>query len=85
MYFVYVLYSKKYDKIYIGQTDNMRKRLFEHNNGLLGRYTKSFRPWVILYSEKFTTRAEAMKREKQLKSSRGRSWIWAELLGKEKF
>ncbi|NOX67373.1 MAG: GIY-YIG nuclease family protein [Chlorobi bacterium] len=82
-YFVYALYSKKYNKIYIGQTDNLRRRLYEHNNGLLSTYTKRFKPWEIIYSENFSTRSEAMKREKQLKSQKGREFIWNIIKAKE--
>jgi len=74
MYFTYVLYSKKYDKIYIGQTNNVERRLTEHNSGN-HRYTKRYLPWSVIHTEEFGTRAEAMKREKQLKSSKGREYI----------
>ena len=73
---VYALYSTKFDKIYIGQTDNLERRLFEHNNGLLSTYTKRYKPWQIIYTEEYQTRSEAFKREKQLKSQKGREFIW---------
>ncbi|MEO8230820.1 MAG: GIY-YIG nuclease family protein [Ignavibacteriota bacterium] len=73
---VYILYSTKFDKIYIGQTDNPERRLFEHNNGLLSTYTKRYKPWQSIYSEEYQTRSEALKREKQLKSQMGREFIW---------
>ena len=79
MYYVYVLYSVKYDKIYIGQTNNVKKRLIEHNSGK-HRYTKRYTPWQVIHTEKFNTRAEVMKREKQLKSHQGRKYIREELL-----
>ncbi|MCH7972960.1 MAG: GIY-YIG nuclease family protein [Bacteroidetes bacterium] len=75
MYFTYVLYSKKYKKIYIGQTINVEKRVTKHNSGK-HRYTKRYIPWSVIYTEKFNTREEAMKREKQLKSQKGREFIW---------
>ena len=73
---VYALCSTKFDKIYIGQTDNLERRLFEHNNGLLSTYTKRYKPWQIIYTEEYQTRSEALKREKQLKSQKGREFIW---------
>lgn len=82
MYFTYVLYSSKFDQIYIGQTIHLEKRLEEHNRGL-STSTRRFIPWKIIHSEKFDTRAEAMKREKELKSHRGRIWIRKELLGQK--
>lgn len=75
MFFVYALYSSEYNKIYIGQTIDLSKRLTEHNSGL-STYTKRFIPWEIIYSEEVETYADAMKREKQLKSQKGREFIW---------
>ncbi len=79
MFFVYVLYSVKFDKIYIGHTSDIEKRLLQHNSGK-HRYTKRYIPWIIIYFEKFDTRAEAMKREKELKSHQGRKFIREQLL-----
>jgi len=76
MFSVYVLYSESFNKIYIGQTDNLERRLFEHNNGLLSSYTKRYIPWKIIYTENFISRSEALIREKQLKSQKGREFIW---------
>lgn len=76
MYTVYVLYSKNCNKIYIGQTADIERRLFEHNNGLLSYYTKRYIPWQIIYTEDYPARNEALKREKQLKSQKGREFIW---------
>jgi putative endonuclease len=78
MYYVYVLYSSKFNKIYIGQTTDLANRLQEHNTeGLSSNsYTKKFKPWEIVYTEEFPTRGEALIREKQLKSQKGREFIW---------
>ena len=84
MYFVYVLYSRKHDKIYVGQTVDLDVRLTEHNSGL-STYTKRYVPWELVHTESFKTRADSLKREKQLKTSRGRSFIWKEIIGKEKY
>ena len=75
MYYTYVLYSKKFNKIYIGYTSNLEGRLLSHNELATKGYTIKYRPWVLAYSEKFNTKPEAMKREKQLKSSRGRAFV----------
>jgi len=79
MYYVYVLYSAKYDKIYIGQTNNVEDRVEEHNSGK-SRYTKRYIPWELVHYKKFATRSEAMKREKELKSHKGRDYIRKNLL-----
>ncbi|MGK7369739.1 MAG: GIY-YIG nuclease family protein [Candidatus Halalkalibacterium sp. M3_1C_030] len=83
MYGVYVLYFPNYVKIYIGQSSQVAKRLHFHNHGPRKGWTARYRPWELLYSEEFATRSDAIKREQQLKSARGRRWIWEELLGKE--
>ena len=79
MFTTYVLYSKEFDKIYIGQTSDLDKRIDQHNLGK-HRYTKRYIPWNVLYTEEFNTRSEAMKREKELKSHQGRNFIREELL-----
>jgi putative endonuclease len=81
MFTVYVLFSKEYNKIYIGYTSNIDARLFSHNSDKNTGYTKRFQPWEIIYSEKFESKSEAMQREKELKSSRGRVFIRNYILG----
>jgi len=75
MFMVYVLYSPKFDKLYIGFTSNLKNRLLSHNS--LGKkgFTIKFRPWKLILSEKFELKKDAMTREKQLKSGQGRQWI----------
>jgi len=74
MYYVYVLKSVKYLNRYIGSTENVVKRIEEHNRSKC-RYTKGRRPWLLVYQEEFSTRAETMKREKFLKSGQGRKYL----------
>ena len=74
MFFVYVLYSVKFNRRYVGMTNNIDRRLNEHNNGRQ-RSTKAFKPWIIIHSEQFETRLEARKREVYLKSGIGREWL----------
>ncbi len=73
-YFVYVLYSALHDKIYVGMTSNLEKRVFAHNHLPKG-WTKSFRPWTLLFSEVFPDKPLALKREQELKSHQGRDFI----------
>lgn len=78
MYFVYALYNSLAKKIYIGQTNDLNKRLAEHNDpdNFLSKYTKKYTgKWELIYNETLSMRSEAILREKQLKSSRGRSFI----------
>ena len=77
MFTVYVLYSKSYDKIYIGFTSDLEQRLLSHNE--LGKkgWTINFRPWKLIHTELFEFKSDAMKREKQLKTATGRNFIWS--------
>ena len=76
MFTVYVLHSVTYNKIYIGFSSNPDARLAAHNAENGKGYTHSFRPWKVIYTEQFLTKAEAQKREKQLKSAKGREFVW---------
>src|SRR5690554_4555706 len=75
MYSVYVLYSNTYNKTYVGFTSDLSNRLIAHNHPKNKGWTKRYRPWEILFFEKFSTKHEAMIREKQLKTQKGRAYI----------
>jgi len=72
--FVYVLKSLSAEKFYTGHTDDLERRLLEHNSGH-GYYTKRFMPWIMAYREDVDSKDEAIKREKYLKSAAGRRWV----------
>ena len=74
MYFVYVLYSKKLNKRYVGSSHDVNSRLNEHNNGK-SKFTKAGVPWKLIYQESYPTNSEARKRELFLKSGAGRKFI----------
>jgi putative endonuclease len=80
MFTVYVLYSERYDKIYIGYTSDLKKRFKSHNELAKKGWTVRFRPWEIVYTEIFEHKQDALRREKQLKTSRGRAFIREEIL-----
>jgi putative endonuclease len=82
MYHVYVLYSKKSQKIYIGYTHNLSQRLLSHNELAKKVWTIKFRPWEIIHTEEFLNKQEAMQREKQLKSAAGRDFIKTKIIPK---
>ena len=81
MYRVYVLENDCNAKIYIGNTNNLEIRVKRHNGLLpskLRSYTnihKGIGTWKVVYKENFKTRKEAVKREKFLKSHKGRDSI----------
>ncbi len=71
MFSVYLLRSLRTGEHYTGSTRNHLQRLGQHNDGLV-RSTKHARPWELVYSEEYQTRAEAVRRERFLKSGQGR-------------
>jgi len=76
-FYVYILRNPD-GRTYVGQTNNIERRLSEHNDpdyrGTL--YTKRFQlPWKLVHQEYFSTRKEAMRRERELKTGKGRDWI----------
>lgn len=74
VYTVYILKSNRNGHYYIGQTDNLAKRILEHNLGK-SKSTRSGVPWVIIYKEVYETRKDAVKREKKLKKVKKRHII----------
>jgi putative endonuclease len=71
MYFVYILQSCKSGRLYVGQTDDVTRRLYQQNSRHGGKYTHANGPWKLLYSESQPDRSSAMKRERYLKSTKG--------------
>lgn len=63
---VYILKSLKDNKLYIGSTNNLKKRLLEHNNGNVFS-TKYRKPFILIYYEAYKAEKDARKREKNLK------------------
>jgi putative endonuclease len=74
MYYIYAIKSKKDDRIYVGFTENLERRISEHNSGKT-RSTKGYIPWVLVYKEICKTREDARKREVFLKSGIGKKII----------
>jgi len=74
MFTVYVLRSLKNGYRYIGQTNDLERRLLGHNSGLT-KSIKSQTPFILVYKEIFNSRLEATRREKFLKSGQGREWL----------
>lgn len=77
MHWVYAVYNKQHNKIYIDETVDLEERIEAHNDGRFkNSYTSRFGgEWELIYKESVTNRSEALKREKQLKSYRGREFI----------
>ncbi len=70
LYYVYVLQSVRFKKLYIGFTSNITNRLKEHNNGL-SQATKPYIPYDLIFYETFINKRDAKNREKYLKTGWG--------------
>ncbi len=66
MYYLYILKSQHDDRLYFGSTNDLRRRLLEHNSGKV-QSTMSRRPFELRYYEAYTSENDARKRESSLK------------------
>ncbi len=72
MFYVYILRSiKDLNEIYVGYTTNLRERFSLHQKGLV-RSTKPYRPWKLIFYEAYISKADAKRREKYLKTAKGK-------------
>ena len=78
-YYTYILFSGSCNRYYVGQTQNLEKRLARHNAGHV-KSTKACRPWSIIWSKAFDSRSEAFQLESKLKSFKKRDYLmkWIE-------
>ena len=74
MYYLYVLQNEINDKFYVGQTRNIEERLKRHNEGR-SNYTKNKGEWKLSYFEKYNTRTNAIKREREIKNKKSKEYI----------
>lgn len=74
MFYVYILRSKKDNKLYAGFTNNLKLRFEQHNKGLV-KSTKNRRPLVLIYYEACLKQKDATKREKYFKTHYGKMFL----------
>ena len=74
MFYTYVLESKKDGKKYIGYTKNLKSRFEQHQKGKV-ESTKNRRPFKLIYYEACLSEEDALKREKYLKTYRGKQFL----------
>ncbi|MBC7912783.1 MAG: GIY-YIG nuclease family protein [Pyrinomonadaceae bacterium] len=74
LFFVYIIYSAKLDRYYVGHTEDLAKRLNDHNTGL-STYTSRDNSWRLVYSEEFAERNLARMRELAIKRKKSRKYI----------
>ena len=73
-FYVYILQSLKDLSFYIGQCDDLDRRMSKHFDGM-SKYTASKRPLRLCYFETYLSRTEALKREKEIKRYKSRKYI----------
>jgi putative endonuclease len=74
MGYLYILFSVKLDKYYVGACTNLERRLYEHNIGH-SKYTSTGMPWELKYTEEFEDLLNARKRELAIKKKKSRKYI----------
>ena len=74
MTFVYILYSEKINKYYVGACLDLQRRFYEHNIGH-SKFTATGIPWKLMYKEEFIDLPAAKKRESQIKKMKSRKYI----------
>lgn len=67
-YYIYIISNKNRTTFYIGVTDNLRRRVYEHKHELIGGFSKKYKLKDLIYFEEYKNIIEAIKREKQLKN-----------------
>jgi putative endonuclease len=75
MFTVYILYSPSSGKTYVGYTNDINRRLQEHNVTEAKGFTLRYRPWILIRVEEHNTKQEAIQREKYLKIGKGREEV----------
>lgn len=73
-YYVYILHNQARNFIYIGYSENLKRRFQEHNEGKT-KSTKSYKPLDLIFYEAYPTKPDAKRREKYLKSSKGKTTL----------
>jgi putative endonuclease len=74
MAFVYIIYSEKINKYYVGACSDLQRRLYEHNIGH-SKFTSTGIPWKLMYKEEFIDLSMAKKREMEIKKMKSRKYI----------
>jgi putative endonuclease len=86
MFYVYIIYSPSADRYYIGHTNDLIRRVEEHNTVIKNSYTFKYRPWILKASFSVSeSRGEARKAENYLKKCKSRKLIEDLIENPEKF
>ena len=75
MFSVYILFSEEHDKYYVGQTDDLERRLLQHNELSENSFTSRYRPWVLALVIKVPDRTVAIKMERFIKKQKSKKYL----------
>lgn len=78
-YWIYIVTDKPYGTLYIGVTNNLQRRIYEHQNGTYSGFTKKYGLKLLVYYEQYADVHDAIRREKQIKRWR-REWKIRDLI-----
>lgn len=79
MYYIYCLISKRLKKLYVGFTEDLKKRLNEHNSGKGGDFTSKNGPWKLIFYEAHINKRDAQAMERFYKTGYGREVLKGKL------
>jgi len=75
MFYVYILYSEKIDRYYIGYSSDVEKRLAEKHNAGYVKATRNGMPYILVKKKLFATELEAIQEERRMKKMKSRKYI----------
>ncbi|MDP3149637.1 MAG: GIY-YIG nuclease family protein [Ignavibacteria bacterium] len=76
-FYTYILFSATLNRYYSGSTNNLERRLFEHNSGQ-NNSTKHGTPWTLVFSSSFNSRTEALQKEMEIKNRGAKRFLAAQ-------
>lgn len=74
MFYVYILQSEAKNRLYVGKTVDLKRRIAEHNAGQKVS-TKAYRSWVVIFYDAYIKSSDASRRERYLKTTQGHQAI----------
>jgi putative endonuclease len=74
MFYVYILQSQVKNRLYIGRTNDLKRRVTEHNTGQ-NVSTKAYKPWTLIFYEAYINFDDSKRRERYLKTTQGHQAI----------
>ncbi|MCF8236966.1 MAG: GIY-YIG nuclease family protein [Saprospiraceae bacterium] len=75
MFLVYILYSEKYNRYYIGQTEDLDQRMRSHNESSERTFTSKYRPWKVVMQMGFPDRRHAVRAERYIKRRKSKTYL----------